>query len=143
MRPERPHDRHNDPCPRDLRRGRCPLHRGQPADADRRALPTVDLSDYDANGDSIVTLRELECNQIYIGTLSECGVEYDLNYKFTLMNRLDGGYIDPAGQVVYDPDWKFIHWPTNLYMGDRVMFDVLYELWSGDPTTGIMPEDED
>jgi hypothetical protein len=94
---------------------------------------TVDLSAYDVNpADGTVTLAELACNQIYIGELEQCGVEHAVNYKFTFFNRTDGGYL-VKDVVVYDPNWKFRHWPTNLYMGDIVKFDILYELWDGAP----------
>jgi hypothetical protein len=99
----------------------------------------IDLSEYDeelGNDDGKVKLNELESTtpdvlndyQIYIGVLPACSPR-DIKFEFKIQNRLDGTYIGQTG----DPAaWKFRHWPTNAYMGDRVTFDVLYELW-GDP----------
>jgi hypothetical protein len=93
----------------------------------------VDLSAYDVNpADGTVTLAELACNQIYLGELEQCGVSYEVEYGFTFFNRTDGTYIYEGDPPDFS-QWKFRHWPTNLYMGDIVEFDILYELWDGAP----------
>jgi len=93
----------------------------------------VDLTAYDTNPkDGMVTLDELDCHQIYLGLVPSCGItEVPVEFRFHFVNRTDGTYYDSAGDEVYNPEWKFIHWPTNLYMGDKVKFDIMYELWNG------------
>jgi hypothetical protein len=88
-------------------------------------MTQVDLSDWDANGDGVIKMDEVECNQLLLAQLPECGEEYIVNFMFKL-------------QDVLDPDWpgdpKFAYWPTNCYQGDTVSFDVLFELLQTDYT---------
>lgn len=83
----------------------------------------VDLSGYDKDGNGIIKLSELECEQILLGQLIACAEPHDITFIFHL-------------QDVIDPNWpgdmKFAHWPTNCYMGDTVIFDVLFELLQTD-----------
>jgi len=92
----------------------------------------VDLSDYDANGDGVIKLDELECFQTYLGILEACGVPHDLVFIFHLQDVPEGYY----GLDIFDAadphEVKWEHWPTNCYMGDTVSFDILFELLQTD-----------
>ena len=89
------------------------------------AMTPVDLSLYDANGDGVIKMGELECEQLLIGQLPQCGEEYLIRIGFIL-------------QDVEDPTWpgdpKFAYWPTNCYQGDTVSWDILFELLQTDYT---------
>jgi hypothetical protein len=88
-------------------------------------MTQVDLSACDKNGDGEVKMDELECEQLLIGQLPECGDEYLIRIGFIL-------------QDVLDEDWpgdpKFAYWPTNCYQGDTVTWDILFELLQTDYT---------
>jgi hypothetical protein len=89
------------------------------------AMVEVDLSAYDANGDGVIKLDELECNQLLIDQLPACGEEFLVNFMFKLQDVLDEDW--PG-------DMKFAHWPTNCYQGDTVSLDILFELLQTDYT---------
>jgi len=93
----------------------------------------VDLSQYDANGDGEIKLNELECFQIYLGQLEQCGAEHPINFVFKLQDVPESYYgLDYFDET--DPhEVKWDHWPTNCYMGDTVTFDMLVELLQIDP----------
>jgi hypothetical protein len=94
----------------------------------------VDLSDYDLNGDGKVKLDEVECNQILIAQLEQCGQEHTLRFGFILQDVPEEYY----GIDIFDVDdpheIKWNWWPTNCYMGDTVTFDILFELLQTDYT---------
>jgi hypothetical protein len=86
-------------------------------------LIPIDLSQYDKNGDGEIKLWELECEQILIGQLEQCGEEYGINFNFLLQDVLDPDF--PGS-------YKFEYWPTNAYQGDVVTLDILFELLQTD-----------
>jgi hypothetical protein len=94
----------------------------------------IDLSSLDTNGDLRVTINELECNQVLLGKLPACGEAYEMTYLFTLYDVPESDY----GFNIFDEtdphEVKWEHWPTNAYQGDKVTFDVLYELLQSDYT---------
>jgi hypothetical protein len=92
----------------------------------------VDLRGYDTNGDGVIKLDELECNQIYLGILPQCGQPEDVVFVFHLQDVPEAYY----GLDIFDEtdphEIKWDHWPTNCYMGDTVTFDILFELLQTD-----------
>jgi hypothetical protein len=94
----------------------------------------VDLSQYDADGDGVIKLDELECYQILIAQLEECGAPHDVTFIFHLQDVPEAYY----GLDIFDEtdphEIKWDHWPTNCYMGDTVSFDILFELLQTDYT---------
>ena len=88
----------------------------------------IDLSSYDVNEDGHVKLNELICNQMYMGMLPLCGVEYKVNMVVLLQDVLDPGFVDSGGS------YKFEYWPTNAMQGDTLTFDMLFELLQTDYT---------
>jgi hypothetical protein len=92
----------------------------------------VDLSQYDADGNGKIKLSELECFQILIAQLEQCGVEHELNFTFMLQDVPEEYY----GLDIFDEtdphEVKWNWWPTNAYMGDTVTFDILFELLQTD-----------
>jgi hypothetical protein len=92
----------------------------------------VDLSDYDENGDGVIKLSELECHQMLLGQLIGCGEPHDLTFIFHLQDVPEAFW----GLDIFDEndphEVKWDHWPTNCYMGDTVMFDILFELLQTD-----------
>jgi hypothetical protein len=97
-------------------------------------VTTLDLSDYDLDGDGYVQLDELECNQIYIGILPACGEECEFELGLVLQDVPESYY----GLNIFDEndphEVKWEHWPTNCYQGDTVTFDILFELLQTDYT---------
>jgi hypothetical protein len=92
----------------------------------------IDLSQYDADGNGKIKLSELECFQILIAQLPQCGEEYKLNFMFMLQDVPEEYY----GLDIFDEtdphEVKWNWWPTNCYMGDTVSFDILFELLQTD-----------
>ena len=89
---------------------------------------------YDLDGDGYVHLNEIECKQVYLGELPACGVEYGIEFGFVLRNVPEEYWgLDIFNQN--DPhEVKWNWWPTNCYQGDKVTFDVLFELLQTDYT---------
>ena len=79
-----------------------------------------------------VKLDELECNQMYLGILEQCGEPQDITFIFHLQDVPEAYY----GLDIFDEndphEVKWDHWPTNCYMGDTVTFDILFELLQTD-----------
>ena len=73
----------------------------------------------DKNHDGKVKLDELECVEILLGELPQCGASKDVKFYFLIQDVLDDGW---------QGDPKFAYWPTNCFMGDTVKFDVLFHL---------------
>jgi hypothetical protein len=94
----------------------------------------VDLSQYDTDPASpgVIKLSELQCFQILIDQLEQCGVEHDITFTFLLQDVPESYY----GLDIFDEtdphEVKWEHWPTNAYMGDTVSFDILFELLQTD-----------
>ena len=99
----------------------------------------VDLSFYDTNGDNVTKMAELECSQLLVGKAVQCGMEYEIEFRFVMQDVdeddliTDGTLTDPGtGHGWFDEtdehEVKWDHWPTNAYMGDEVKFDMLFEL---------------
>jgi hypothetical protein len=92
----------------------------------------VDLRSYDADGNGLIKLSELECFQILISQLEECGVEHEVTFLFHLQDVPEAYY----GLDIFDEtdphEIKWDHWPTNCYMGDTLTFDILFELLQTD-----------
>ena len=87
----------------------------------------IDLSAYE-NAVGNVTLHSLEDHQIYIGVLPQCGDVYEIEYKFQFVD-IPEEYFDLNIFDLNDPhECKWNNWPTNAYMGDKIQFDILYEL---------------
>ncbi len=92
----------------------------------------VDLSAYDLNGDGIIKLDELECNQILIAPLERSGAVHEVNFVFHLQDVPEAFYdLDIFDETdIHERKWD--HWPTNAYMGDILEFDILFELLQTD-----------
>jgi hypothetical protein len=92
----------------------------------------VDLSEYDADNNGKIKLSELECFQILIDQLEQCGAEHTLRFGFILQDVPEEYY----GLDIFDEtdphEVKWNWWPTNCYMGDTVTFDILFELLQTD-----------
>ena len=94
----------------------------------------VDLSLLDANGDGRVTINEVDGSQVLLGELPACGEAYEVTYFFTIHDVAEEEY----GYDIFDETdpnqvmWQF--WPTNVYQGDIVSFDMLFELLQTDYT---------
>jgi hypothetical protein len=97
-------------------------------------LVQADLSAYDLNDDGVIKMDELECNQVLVLQLPQCGEPYDIVFKFMLQDVPESYYdLDIFDET--DPhEVKWEHWPTNCYQGDTVMFDILFELLQTDYT---------
>jgi predicted ribosomally synthesized peptide with SipW-like signal peptide len=97
-------------------------------------LVPIDLSAYDLNGDGVIKLDEVECNQILIDQLPACGAEFIVNFLFQLQDVPEEYY----GLDIFDEtdphEIKWNWWPTNCYQGDTVSFDILFELLQTDYT---------
>ena len=81
-----------------------------------------------------VLLSALECNQIPIGGLElpACGVEYTLRFQFKFRD-IDEAYFGFNYFDVNDEhEVKWNWWPTNAFQGDKLKFDILYELLQTD-----------
>ena len=101
---------------------------GTPPDLPPGNLPSVNLTAYDTNGDGDIKLSELECQQIYLGVLPQCGVEYEIQIELIIQD-VDESYYGFDYFDVNDPNEVWCNWwPTNAMMGDTVTFDILYEL---------------
>jgi hypothetical protein len=98
------------------------------------AMTQVDLSAYDANGDGKIKMDEIECEQILIDQLPQCGEEFIVNFMFMLQDVPEEYYnLDIFDET--DPhEVKWNWWPTNCYQGDTVSFDILFELLQTDYT---------
>jgi hypothetical protein len=98
------------------------------------AMTLVDLSQYDKNGDGVIKMDEIECEQILIDQLPQCGEEYIVNFMFLLQDVPEEYY----GLDIFDEtdphEVKWNWWPTNCYQGDTVSFDILFELLQTDYT---------
>jgi hypothetical protein len=94
----------------------------------------VDISQYDLNGDGKVKMDEIECNQILIAQLPACGEVFEVNFEFMLQD-VPEEYYDLDIFDESDPhEIKWNWWPTNRYQGDKLTFDILFELLQTDYT---------
>jgi predicted ribosomally synthesized peptide with SipW-like signal peptide len=107
---------------------------GTPPSAPPGSFTSVNLTAYDANGDGHIKLSELECQQIYLGVLPQCGAEYQVRIELIIQD-VDESYYGFDYFNVGDPhEIKWNWWPTNAMMGDTVTFDILFELLQTDYT---------
>jgi hypothetical protein len=96
------------------------------------AMTRVDLSAYDTNGDGVIMLDEIECQQVLIGEVTACGAMHRIRIGFILLDVPEEYY----GLDIFDEtdphELKWNWWPTNCYQGDTVRFDILFELLQTD-----------
>ena len=97
-------------------------------------MTQVDLSDYDKNSDNVTKLDEIECEQVLIGQLPECGAEYLLRIGVILQDVPEEYYGLDYFDVTDPHEIKWNWWPTNCYQGDTVTWDILFELLQTDYT---------
>jgi len=83
----------------------------------------VDLSEYDKNGDGVIKMDEIECEELELG-------ELDNNHGMWVHIWLHLQDIDEDDlDLHYFPeDSKFDHWPTNALQKDGLEFDIAFEL---------------
>lgn len=87
---------------------------------------SVDLSAYDANGDLIIKMHEIECHQIELGELIACEplwIMISLHLQDVPEEYLGYDLFPGSG-----PGVKFNDWPTNALMKDGMEFDLSFEL---------------
>jgi len=94
----------------------------------------VDLSVYDKNGDDMIKLSEIMCEQIEIGELPGCQsywIDLTLRLQDVPEEALSLNYFNES----IPAELKWNDWPTNALMYDKVEFDISFELLSHPPPT--------
>jgi hypothetical protein len=93
----------------------------------------VDLMPYDVagNNDGIVTLDELECEQVLMFTLTGCKMRW-MNISLRAVDIGESEFTDPQTLEPMDffsaGEWKFENWPTNATMNQKVEWDIAFEM---------------
>lgn len=89
----------------------------------------LDLSAYDANGDGVIKLSELVCEQVLIGEL-DSGETIYVWVSLWLQDVPEGtlGY-NLFHSNSHPEEAKWEDWPTNALMNDQVTFDISFELF--------------
>jgi predicted ribosomally synthesized peptide with SipW-like signal peptide len=86
----------------------------------------VDISYCDIDGDGVIKMDEVECNQIYLGLL-ECGTPLWVMATLHLQDVPE----EDLGYDLFDESlWqeaKFNDWPTNALMKDGMRFNISFE----------------
>lgn len=104
-------------------------------DADWTQLDLVAMG-YDTNGDGVVKMNEVECKQIYLGTLPDqwgMWIHVALHFQdFDEEDAYDEGLIPTTYFDEDYPEAKWDHWPTNAMQKDVVNFDMAFELLQTD-----------
>jgi len=100
-------------------------HGTYPVAADVPAIQwvAVDLSAYDDDGDGVIRLGEIVCEELELGQLPNC-------QKFWIDLRL---HLRDVPEAYFDMDYcaddgKWDHWPTNALQKDGMEFDMSFEL---------------
>jgi predicted ribosomally synthesized peptide with SipW-like signal peptide len=95
----------------------------------------VDLDDYDSvygNDDGVVTLDELECNQILITTLTGCKMRW-MNLSLRAVDIPESYFNDAVGDPMNyfgtGDESKWENWPTNATQNQKLIFDIGFELF--------------
>jgi hypothetical protein len=92
----------------------------------------VDLSAYDLNQDGMITLDEVECQQMLVAQLMACGEPHMFRFGFILHDVPEEFYGLDIFDETNEHEIKWNWWPTNAYQGDTVTFDIMFELLQTD-----------